>query len=79
MENLGREVTFPKEVLQEAFAAKMIEDERVWLGMLQDRNLTSHTYDEELADKIYNNIQAYYPVMRITYDRLYERYGDKSG
>lgn len=29
--SLGREVNFPKEVLQEAYLSKMIEDEKIWL------------------------------------------------
>lgn len=70
IENLGGEVSFPKEVLKEAYRAKMISDEQIWLLMLEDRNQTSHTYDEELADKIYKNLHAYYPIMQQTYDRL---------
>lgn len=27
--------------------------------MLSDRNMTSHTYDEKLADEIYNRIKIY--------------------
>jgi nucleotidyltransferase substrate binding protein (TIGR01987 family) len=70
IENLGGEVSFPKEVLKEAYKANMISDEQIWLLMLEDRNQTSHTYDEELADKIYKNLHIYYPIMQQTYDRL---------
>ncbi|AIF81871.1 nucleotidyltransferase substrate binding protein [endosymbiont of Acanthamoeba sp. UWC8] len=74
IENLGKEVNFPKEVLREAYAAKMIEDEKLWLKMLEDRNKTSHTYDEELAYKIYCNIKLYHPVMQSTYNTLCEKF-----
>ena len=62
IENLGGEVSFPKEVLKEAYRANMISNEQIWLLMLEDRNQTSHTYDEELADKIYKNLHTYYPT-----------------
>lgn len=70
IESLGGEVNFPKEVLQEAYKANMIDDEKVWLLMLADRNQTSHTYDEELADKIYRNLHKYHPIMQLTYNNL---------
>jgi nucleotidyltransferase substrate binding protein (TIGR01987 family) len=31
---------------------------------------TSHTYDQQLADKIYNNIRSYIPILRSTFDSL---------
>ena len=46
-------VSFPKDVLISAFSHKLIEDEKLWLSMLDDRNKTSHTYDEKLADAIF--------------------------
>lgn len=66
----GVEVQFPKDVLQEAYKASILNDEILWLGMLKDRNLTSHTYDKILADEIFARIQAYVPVLRNTYDRF---------
>lgn len=36
----------------------------------QDRNLTSHTYQEELALEIYRRIPAYLKVMRAVCDVL---------
>jgi len=55
---------YPKEVLQEAYRVQLIDHEMVWLSMLKDRNLTSHTYDETLADAIYHRIKEYVPVLR---------------
>ncbi|MCB1721989.1 MAG: nucleotidyltransferase substrate binding protein [Rhodospirillales bacterium] len=36
----------PRKVIQEAMAAGLIQDGDMWLNMLKNRNLTSHTYDE---------------------------------
>lgn len=49
----------PRQVLQQAYANKLINDESMWLKMLEDRNLMSHVYQEKLADQIYKNILIY--------------------
>lgn len=75
MLDLGKETQFPKDVLREAYANKLIDNETVWLNMLADRNETSHAYDEELADKIYAHIKNHYvSAMRDAYDNLIEKY-----
>ncbi len=43
------EVTSPKQALQVGF----IIDGNAWSELQKNRNLTSHTYDEKLADKVY--------------------------
>ncbi|MBS1987932.1 nucleotidyltransferase substrate binding protein [Candidatus Dependentiae bacterium] len=63
LEAKGVEVRYPKDVLQEAYAGGLIDDDKMWLKMLRDRNLTSHTYDENLADEIYAHIKLYYPIL----------------
>jgi nucleotidyltransferase substrate binding protein (TIGR01987 family) len=60
----GIELNYPKEVLQQAFKVDLISDERVWLKMLNDRNMTSHTYNQQLADEIYCSIKLYVPDLR---------------
>lgn len=59
----GVVLNFPKEVLKEAYSSKLIDDETVWIAMLNDRNMTSHTHDESLADEIYLRIRAYVPEL----------------
>ncbi len=61
LEEKGVEVQYPKDVLRQAYKGGLIDDEHIWLKMLSDRNLTSHTYDEKLADEIYLHIQKYVP------------------
>ena len=41
-----------KSCLREAFRQGWIDDEKAGIVLLDDRNLTSHTYDEELAEVI---------------------------
>ena len=42
----------PKAVLKDAFAAGVIQDDQIWILILDARNLTSHIYSEETAQNI---------------------------
>lgn len=70
LETKGIETEYPRDVLQESYKGHLIDDDQVWLKMLKDRNLTSHTYDEKLADQIFLNIKTYIPTFRSTFDKL---------
>ena len=50
----------PKVVVKEAYKAKYIDNVDVWLKMIDDRNLLSHTYDFETFDKVIPVIQKEY-------------------
>jgi nucleotidyltransferase substrate binding protein (TIGR01987 family) len=39
-----------RNVVKEAFAARILSDGQVWIDMLDLRNLLSHTYDEATFD-----------------------------
>ena len=59
LEREGFESGSPRAVLKRAFIVGMISDQDeadIWLQMLDDRNLTSHAYDEALAVRIYTRI-----------------------
>ena len=71
----GQEVHYPKDVLQEAYAGKLIDHDVIWLGMLSDRNASSHAYNEKLADEIYQRLPAYYLEMQSALNRLYDKFG----
>jgi len=79
LESRGQQAVYPKDVLQEAYAGHLIDDDTLWLQMLKDRNQTSHTYDEEFADKIYAHIKLYFPQLKKTYEKLYEKYNFTGG
>lgn len=57
------EINSPKAVMKQAYADGILPDEGAWLQLIQDRNLTSHIYDEATADKIYHNIADRYCAM----------------
>lgn len=71
LEAQGYEVKSPRETIKQAFQMGLIEDGHVWLDALSSRNLTSHTYDEAVAEKLVNEIkQKYYPAIQSIYEKL---------
>jgi nucleotidyltransferase substrate binding protein (TIGR01987 family) len=54
------EALSPKAVLKELYSLKWIDDETIWLEMLKDRNMTSHVYDERVADEITDRVMNKY-------------------
>lgn len=54
------EINSPKAVIRQAFAYGMIEDADGWVRLMNDRNLTSHVYDERTAEEIFRRIETVY-------------------
>ena len=54
----GKEVSSPRMAIKEGFKEKFFEDGDDWIKMLEDRNLTSHTYKQDLANEIYERIKS---------------------
>ncbi|MBI2091467.1 MAG: nucleotidyltransferase substrate binding protein [Deltaproteobacteria bacterium] len=57
---MGRECKTPRDALKEAFKQGMLSGEDVFLRMLDDRNLSSHTYKESTAKEIFERIELEY-------------------
>jgi nucleotidyltransferase substrate binding protein (TIGR01987 family) len=55
----------PKSCFREALSAGLINEEQTMtcLEMADDRNLTSHTYIEEVAEQIYGRLKDYRKLM----------------
>ncbi|BCG46840.1 Protein of unknown function DUF86, Caur_2869 group [Citrifermentans bremense] len=43
----------PRETMQASLEAGFIEDGNAWTDLQKIRNMTSHTYNEELAEEVY--------------------------
>ena len=52
-----------KTILREAAKLGLIEDPVKWFDFLKDRNLTVHTYKEELAQKVYKSAKEFIPFV----------------
>ncbi len=55
-----------KDATREAFQLDLIQEGDVWMGMIESRNKTSHTYNEEVAMEIFLAIlEQYYPAFKL--------------
>lgn len=54
------ENSFPRTIFKKAYVNNLISDDKVWINLLEDRNSTSHIYNENLADEVANRIVKYY-------------------
>lgn len=53
----------PKECLQESFKFGLVADNPLWIKMIDDRNLTAHTYNEEVAEEVYGRFSGYVTLL----------------
>jgi nucleotidyltransferase substrate binding protein (TIGR01987 family) len=61
----------PRQVLKDAFSAKVIADGQTWIDMLDHRNLLSHTYDFAVFENAVDVIAArYLPAMEAVHEFL---------
>jgi nucleotidyltransferase substrate binding protein (TIGR01987 family) len=58
------DIVSPRDCLKAAFALHWIDDEAVWLEMLESRNKMSHTYDSKSALVVYDRLGSFLPVLQ---------------
>jgi nucleotidyltransferase substrate binding protein (TIGR01987 family) len=67
-----------RDATRTAFKMGLIEDGENWMEMIRDRNLSTHTYDEETALKIEHVVaERYYPLFVALTARLQEKLNDR--
>ena len=65
------EVVSPRNAIKKAFETSLVQDGHSWMQMLENRDLTVHTYDEETADQMVAAIrETYYPLLKELYQTL---------
>ncbi len=64
MEDQGIRCASPKSCLKEAFQQGLIQNETVWLEMIERRNETVHTYNAEMAEEVYVRLQEFAKIFR---------------
>lgn len=65
-----KDINSPKKVMMEAFNNDIINDADGWIQILDDRNSTSHIYDEDDANVIFNRITTQHIIL---FDELSEK------
>ena len=69
----GLEARSPREALRVAHRLAWIDDEDLWLRMLDDRNRTTHTYNESVAEEIFARLASYASALGTLQRRLAAR------
>lgn len=75
----GIECNSPKSCFREASSVGLLSEEQTitCLEMTDDRNLTSHTYIEEVAESIYEKIRDYSELMDTVLNHIKKRFEEK--
>jgi nucleotidyltransferase substrate binding protein (TIGR01987 family) len=70
----------PKSCFRECFSINLLTEKEsiLALQMTDDRNLSSHTYHEELADAIFKRIEEYNKLLTKIYTQIVERSEEQS-
>lgn len=55
-----RELYGSQDVIRAAFQRNLLDDGNVWMTMIESRNLTNHTYDEAVAQRVITAIRNKY-------------------
>ena len=63
IEYVDKKINGQKLVLKQAFEFDLIEDD-IWFTMIDDRNMTTHEYDEQIAMQLLDSIYKYETVLR---------------
>lgn len=71
-EEKGIDVSSPKDVMREARNIELLNDQETELAiqMINDRNQTSHTYDEDFALEIIEHVEDYVGLMERVFEKI---------
>ena len=63
LEYNGIKTDTPRETIKAAFSSNLIKDGQNWIEMMEARNKTSHTYKENFAKQLADDIMNNYSVL----------------
>ena len=70
LEYEGIEVNSPRSCIRGGWKQGLISNAEAWLEMMEKRNLSSHTYDENVAREIYHDVKQRYVVLLEALDQM---------
>lgn len=65
-----------RDLLREGAERGMITDVEKWMDYREQRNITSHTYDEQKAESVYESALSFYDDAKALLDELERRNSD---
>jgi nucleotidyltransferase substrate binding protein (TIGR01987 family) len=64
----------PRGVIKKAFEIELLQDGKLWLELLSDRNVTAHVYDEAMINNVEGLIrEQYFPLLKSLHETLKEK------
>lgn len=70
MKTLGSATMAAKPAIREMARNNLIHNPELWLQFIEARNDTSHSYDEDIAEKVFKSIESFYPEVLKLVDNL---------
>lgn len=66
-------ITGSRDAVRESFNKGIISDGEGWMEMIRSRNLSSHTYNQQVADEIVERIlKCYHPLFQVFLQQMRE-------
>lgn len=62
-------ITGSRDATREAFRRDLVADGEGWMEMIQSRNKTSHTYNQDVADEIAGKVTAEYRDLFVAFEK----------
>lgn len=70
LKKIGSQTKFPKQAIREMARADLINSAEEWLDFIEARNNSSHSYDEDTAKKVFQQIILFYEKSQDLIQRL---------
>ncbi|MEN0057800.1 MAG: HI0074 family nucleotidyltransferase substrate-binding subunit [Bdellovibrio sp.] len=70
IKKLGSATKFPKQAVREMARADLIASAETWLDFIEARNNSSHSYDEDIAQKVFAEILSFQKEVKFLYSNL---------
>jgi nucleotidyltransferase substrate binding protein (TIGR01987 family) len=68
----GLDCVSPRDCFRTGFRLGLLRQDPRWLAMVEDRNRTTHLYDDEVARKVYRALPGYVELLKGLLARLQE-------
>lgn len=63
-------VNSPRDTIRQAAKESLIDDPKRWFVFLENRNLTSHVYNEDVAEQIYSSLTEFKESLDLFVERI---------
>lgn len=73
LDYLGIEAAYPRVCFKEAYAIGLINDQDIWIDMIEQRNLSSHVYNQNEVRGLLLKLESYRNNFQLLYQSLEQK------